>query len=61
VVYIDGAFDLFHIGHVEALKHAKSLGTYLIVGIHEDAVSSGVAGLYCVREGFMCADLLSSS
>jgi len=36
IVYIDGVFDLFHIGHVEILKEAKKLGTYLIVGIHDD-------------------------
>lgn len=44
VVYIDGAFDLFHVGHVEALRHAKQLGTYLIVGIHEDSVVNGIKG-----------------
>lgn len=44
VVYIDGAWDLFHIGHVEALKQAKALGTYLIVGIHEDAVVNAIKG-----------------
>ena len=36
VVYVDGSFDLFHIGHVETLKRAKSLGDFLIVGVHDD-------------------------
>jgi len=36
IVYIDGAFDLFHIGHIEILAEAKKLGTYLIVGIYDD-------------------------
>lgn len=36
VVYIDGAFDLFHAGHVAALKQARELGDYLVVGIHSD-------------------------
>jgi len=36
VVYVDGSFDLFHIGHIETLKKAKSLGNFLIVGIHDD-------------------------
>lgn len=37
IVYIDGAFDLFHVGHIETLKKAKDLGTFLYVGIHDDA------------------------
>ncbi|KAL0346871.1 UNVERIFIED_CONTAM: Ethanolamine-phosphate cytidylyltransferase [Sesamum calycinum] len=36
VVYIDGAFDLFHAGHVEILKSAKQLGDFLLVGIYAD-------------------------
>ena len=35
-VYIDMAGDLFHAGHIRALKKAKSFGDYLIVGIHSD-------------------------
>eukprot|EP01006_Ploeotia_vitrea_P042197 TRINITY_DN66613_c5_g4_i2.p1 TRINITY_DN66613_c5_g4~~TRINITY_DN66613_c5_g4_i2.p1 ORF type:complete len:314 (+),score=182.27 TRINITY_DN66613_c5_g4_i2:70-1011(+) len=38
IVYIDGAFDLAHAGHFEALRVAKSLGTYLICGVHSDVV-----------------------
>ncbi|KAL6189278.1 hypothetical protein ACLB2K_040667 [Fragaria x ananassa] len=36
IVYIDGAFDLFHAGHVEILKNARQLGDFLLVGIHND-------------------------
>ncbi|EMS60401.1 Ethanolamine-phosphate cytidylyltransferase [Triticum urartu] len=36
VVYIDGAFDLFHAGHVEILRLARGLGDFLLVGIHTD-------------------------
>lgn len=36
IVYIDGAFDLFHVGHVETLRRAKEKGTFLYVGIHDD-------------------------
>lgn len=37
VVYVDGAFDLFHVGHVETLAKAKAMGTFLYVGVHDDA------------------------
>ncbi|RMZ55822.1 hypothetical protein APUTEX25_003788, partial [Auxenochlorella protothecoides] len=36
VVYIDGSFDLFHVGHVDILKAARSKGDFLLVGIHTD-------------------------
>ena len=39
-VYIDMVADLFHRGHVEFIKKAKSIvdNVYLIVGIHSDSV-----------------------
>ena len=45
VVYIDGAWDLFHPGHVSTLKAARERGDYLIVGIHGDAVVNRVQGM----------------
>jgi ethanolamine-phosphate cytidylyltransferase len=40
VVYIDGAFDLFHAGHVEILKKAKQQGDFLLVGVYPDQTVS---------------------
>lgn len=44
VVYMDGAWDLFHLGHIRALKEAKKLGTYLVVGVLEDAIVNSYKG-----------------
>lgn len=44
VVYVNGAFDLFHIGHIEFLKRAKSQGDYLLVGVLDDDTVNRVKG-----------------
>ncbi|XP_024959404.1 ethanolamine-phosphate cytidylyltransferase-like [Cynara cardunculus var. scolymus] len=46
VVYIDGAFDLFHAGHVEILKSARQLGDFLLVGIYTDQIVSEQRGAH---------------
>ncbi|XP_068317803.1 ethanolamine-phosphate cytidylyltransferase-like [Pyrus communis] len=46
IVYIDGAFDLFHAGHVEILRKARELGDFLLVGIHTDQTVSANRGAH---------------
>jgi ethanolamine-phosphate cytidylyltransferase len=36
VVYVDGAWDILHIGHIEILKKAKEMGDFVYVGVHDD-------------------------
>ncbi len=36
VVYISGSWDMFHVGHLNALKRAKRYGDILIVGVSTD-------------------------
>merc|ERR1712226_1184980 len=38
IIYVDGDFDLFHVGHLAFLKEAKKRGDYLIVGLHSDKI-----------------------
>jgi cytidyltransferase-like protein len=40
-IYVDMVADLFHAGHVNFLKQAKSLGHELVVGIHSDETVAG--------------------
>nr|CAG8456238.1 1960_t:CDS:2 [Entrophospora candida] len=35
-VWVDGCFDMMHYGHANALRQAKAMGDYLVVGVHSD-------------------------
>lgn len=38
IVYIDGAFDMLHPGHVDILQKAKEQGDFVVVGLYDDEV-----------------------
>lgn len=44
IIYVAGAFDVFHIGHLDFLEKAKEKGDYLIVGLHTDLVVNRYRG-----------------
>jgi len=35
-IFVNGTFDILHVGHLQMLAYAKSLGTSLVVGIDSD-------------------------
>ncbi len=37
IVFTNGVFDILHVGHVDYLTRAKSLGDRLVVGVNDDA------------------------
>jgi ethanolamine-phosphate cytidylyltransferase len=36
-IFMDGAFDVLHFGHMNAFRLGRALGTHLIVGVNSDA------------------------
>ena len=40
-VYMDGVFDMFHIGHLEAIEQCAALGDRVILGVVSDADAIG--------------------
>ena len=44
VVFTNGCFDLLHLGHIDYLEKARSLGNRLIVGVNSDGSVSRIKG-----------------
>jgi len=44
IAYVCGAFDLFHVGHVDFLEKVKQNADYVIVGLHTDVVVNKYRG-----------------
>jgi rfaE bifunctional protein nucleotidyltransferase chain/domain len=44
VVWVNGCFDVLHLGHVRMLRFARSLGDHLIVGVNSDASVRALKG-----------------
>ena len=44
IIFVNGAFDILHTGHIDLLNYAKSLGDHLIVAIDSDERVSSMKG-----------------
>ena len=44
LVFTNGHFDLFHVGHLDYLEKARALGDALFVGLNGDASSARLKG-----------------
>lgn len=44
IVFTNGVFDLFHLGHLRLLKAARSLGDALVVGVNSDESARRLKG-----------------
>jgi len=62
-IYTDGVYDLLHRGHLESLKHCKSLfeDVYLIVGVLSDKVATHYkrSPLYKEEDRYMLVEHLT--
>lgn len=45
VIFMDGAFDMMHYGHMNAFRQGRSLGTKLIVGVNDDESITACKGI----------------
>jgi D-beta-D-heptose 7-phosphate kinase/D-beta-D-heptose 1-phosphate adenosyltransferase len=44
IVFTNGCFDLFHVGHLELLRRAAALGDVLVVGVNSDTSVARIKG-----------------
>lgn len=45
LVVTNGVFDLLHVGHLDYLEQARTLGDVLVVGINSDASTRAIKGI----------------
>ncbi len=61
-VYVDGIFDLFHVGHVKMFKYIKErwVGCSLIVGVINDKTAEDYKRLPIINENDRCEMIIST-
>lgn len=49
-IFMDGAFDMMHYGHMNAFRLGRSLGTELIVGVNSDETITQCKGAPLMKD-----------
>lgn len=49
-IFMDGAFDMMHYGHMNAFRLGRSLGTELIVGVNSDETITKCKGAPLMKD-----------
>ena len=44
IVFTNGCFDILHLGHIDYLEKARSLGSRLIIGLNSDSSVTKLKG-----------------
>ena len=44
IVFTNGCFDILHLGHIDYLEKARSLGNRLIIGLNSDSSVTKLKG-----------------
>ena len=60
-VYMDGVFDLFHVGHLDAFKQMRKIGTTVIIGVVSDNDSQSYKRKPIIPENERCEILRTCS
>ena len=54
-LFMEGAFDLMHYGHMNAFRQARSQGTHLIVGVNSSETITACKGPPVMSDDERCA------
>lgn len=54
-IWMDGAFDMMHFGHMNAFRLGRSLGSSLIVGVNSSSSIAACKGTPIMSDGERCA------
>ena len=51
---MDGVFDLFHVGHLDAIKQCAKLGTEVVIGVVSDKDTESYKRIPIINEVMRC-------